>query len=108
MLTLLTDYWAARQSALNLASRAPPRLDIESQIKDLLIVSSDLDTSLAWVRGHTGTPGNVKADARASIEPIPGQTVSLKKLPPLRLKGCCRAAQRKVLIWKRHALAAYT
>jgi len=70
ILFILTDSRAALQTSLNISQSAPPRSGIEVQLKEALRKQGHLDTAIAWIRGHIGTPGNEKADELAAFTSV--------------------------------------
>ena len=122
MLLILTDSMAAKATAINLSRGAPPRPQIERDIKARLRQRETLglDTGISWVRAHIGIQGNELADRRATFESHRGEIAGTARTATeagiRRIAKEARANERAVasyglgrkVMWKRPALSAYT
>jgi len=97
----------------------PPRSHIERIIHEGLIRRAELDTTISWIRGYIGIPGNVKADARALFESFRARISGITAIATeggirARFKAVSRdeRTQRGYGVrrteWGKRALSAYT
>ena len=122
MLLILTDSMAAKATTINLSLGAPPRSQIEKDIKTALHRRNSLrlDTGISWVRAHIGIKGNELADQHATFQSFRGEIAGATRTATeggiRRIAKEARASERTVetfglggrVLWGRRALAAYT
>ena len=118
LLAILTDSKLAISTIRKLNSgEAPPRSEIEARISGELCKRSqnNLDTGLAWVKGHKGIEGNEKADQLCREAAILGHE-SEGVVTPAGLRAWSRRVRVEarggngegILGWHRRAISAYT
>lgn len=92
---LLSESMAAVSTILNLCVGAPPRSQIEQDIKAALQSRGYLECAISWIRAHIGIRGNETADARASLESRLGQ-IAGKVLATIATQGGMRLISKEV------------